>query len=53
MQEGGELSWDEGDLPSHVVKVWTFNDFMEQYNALYAWLNTIQVKYLIHLNMLF
>lgn len=41
----GDLSWDEGDLPSRCIKVWTFNDFMEQYNQIYAWLNTIQVQY--------
>jgi len=41
----GDLSWDEGDLPSGRIKVWTFNDFMEQYNQIYAWLNTIQVQY--------
>jgi len=41
----GDLSWDEGDLPSGCIKVWTFNDFMEQYNQIYAWLNTIQVQY--------
>merc|ERR1719228_1706472 len=41
----GDLSWDEGDLPHHDIKVWTFNDFMGQYNQLYAFLNTIQVAY--------
>ena len=41
----GDLSWDEGDmLPRLCPKVWTFNDFMEQYNNIYAWLNNIQVK---------
>ena len=40
----GDLSWDEGDMPQLCLKVWTFNDFMEQYNNIYAWLNNIQVK---------
>jgi len=41
----GDLSWDEADLPSSVIRVWSFNDFMEQYNQIYAWLNSIQVQY--------
>ena len=40
-----DLSWDEGDMPQLCPKVWTFNDFMEQYNNIYAWLNNIQVQY--------
>ena len=40
-----DLSWDEGDMPHLCPKVWTFNDFMEQYNNIYAWLNNIQVLY--------
>ena len=43
MSDAGELSWDEGDMPHLCLKVWTFNDFMEQYNEIYAWLNNIQV----------
>ena len=38
-----DLSWDEADLPQLRPQVWTFNDFMEQYNEIYAWLNNIQV----------
>ena len=45
VSDAGELSWDEGDMPQLCPKVWTFNDFMEQYNNIYAWLNTIQVQY--------
>jgi hypothetical protein len=41
----GDLSWDEGDLPHQQLKVWTFNDFMGQYNQLYAFLNNIQVLF--------
>ena len=45
----GDLSWDEGDmLPRLCPKVWTFNDFMEQYNNIYAWLNNIQVTITFH-----
>ena len=48
MSDAGELSWDEGDMPHLCLKVWTFNDFMEQYNEIYAWLNNIQVtSYLV------
>ena len=43
VSDAGELSWDEGDMPHLCLKVWTFNDFMEQYNEIYAWLNNIQV----------
>lgn len=44
--ETGDLSWDEGDLP-HLDEhqVWSFNDFMEQYNQLYSWLNQLQEQY--------
>jgi len=45
LTDSGELSWDECDIPSVCIKVWSFNDFMGQYNQLYAWLNTIQVQY--------
>merc|ERR1719264_367510 len=45
LSDVGDLSWDEGDLPHHHIKVWTFNDFMGQYNQLYAFLNNIQVQY--------
>ncbi|XP_023326043.1 nesprin-1 [Eurytemora carolleeae] len=40
-----DLSWDETDLPSRCIQVWSFNDFMEQYNQIYTWLNSIQVQY--------
>ena len=40
-----DLSWDEADLPQLRPQVWTFNDFMEQYNNIYSWLNNIQVEY--------
>jgi len=43
--EFGDLSWDEGDMPRLCLKIWTFNDFMEHYNNIYAWLNNIQVQY--------
>jgi len=45
LSDVGDLSWDEGDLPHQEIKVWTFNDFMGQYNQLYAYLNNIQVQY--------
>ena len=45
VSEAGDLSWDEGDMPQLCLKVWTFNDFMEQYNNIYTWLNNIQVQY--------
>jgi len=45
VSEAGDLSWDEGDMPQLCPKVWTFNDFMEQYNNIYTWLNNIQVQY--------
>ena len=46
--EEPDLSWDEADLPPLCPKVWTFNDFMEQYNNIYSWLNNIQVEYHSH-----
>ena len=43
--EDPDLSWDEGDMPNTRIQIWSFNDFMEQYNNMYSWLNNIQVLY--------
>jgi hypothetical protein len=39
-----DLSWDEGDMPNNRIQIWSLQDFMEQYNNMYSWLNNIQVR---------
>ncbi|XP_040580932.1 uncharacterized protein klar isoform X2 [Lepeophtheirus salmonis] len=44
-QKDNELEWDYGDVQTPLnlnSSNWTFNDFMERYNQLYASLNQIQ-----------
>ena len=38
---------------SYFLQVWSFNDFMDQYNQIYAWLNNIQVGTLIIVTFIF
>ena len=43
-----ELSWDTGDVsPTYV---WSFSEFLDQYNELYEWLIQVQMKLYSHSN---
>ncbi|XP_076062425.1 uncharacterized protein LOC143037757 [Oratosquilla oratoria] len=43
-----ELSWDSGDVSPQYV--WSFSEFMDQYNELYEWLIQVQLKLYSHSN---
>ncbi|XP_037073262.1 uncharacterized protein LOC119094294 [Pollicipes pollicipes] len=41
-EANGDLTWDATDVPG-MDSTWSFDEFMDQYNELYQWLNEIQV----------
>lgn len=43
-----ELSWDSGDVSPPYV--WSFSEFLDQYNELYEWLIQVQLKLYSHSN---
>ena len=43
-----ELCWDSGDVSPPYV--WSFSEFLDQYNELYEWLIQVQLKLYSHSN---
>lgn len=43
-----ELSWDSGDVSPPYI--WSFSEFLDQYNELYEWLIQVQLKLYSHSN---